>query len=169
MELSANLKEKGFKLCDVEASDFAVYYEISRACYEGYVNAFFGGWDETRQIEMNRDAFQSERNETCFQKIMLHGSTVGFFAFDVQDDKIDGVMIQMLEPARNQGLGSFYLNHLVTLSDRQQKPVFLRVFMTNPAQELYQKFGFAVYDKTISHYLMRYDPKSDVRPQQKLP
>ncbi len=68
MELSANLKEKGFKLCDVEASDFAVYYEISRACYEGYVNAFFGGWDEARQIEMNRDAFQSERNETCFQK-----------------------------------------------------------------------------------------------------
>ena len=169
MELSANLKIKGFQLCDVEASDFAVYYEISRACYEGYVNACFGGWDEARQIEMNRDAFQREKNETCFQKIVQHGATAGFLAFDVQDDKIDGVMIQMLESARNQGLGSFYLNHLVTLSDQRKKPVFLRVFMANPAQELYKRYGFVVYDKTVSHYLMKYSPKSDIRPQQKLP
>lgn len=32
----------------------------------------------------------------------------------------------------------------------------LRVFISNPAQNLYKRFGFAVYDKTRSHYLMKY-------------
>jgi len=65
----------------------------------------------------------------------------------------------MLEYAQNKGIGSFYLSHIVLLSNQQNKPIFLRVFMSNPAQDLYKRFGFIVYDKTISHYLMRYDPK----------
>jgi len=159
MELTFELKNKGFLFCDVELSDFAIYYNISRSSYEKYVDEYFGGWVEERQMKMNTDAFNNEIKETCFKKICLNGSIVGFFAYDVQSDKIDGIMIQMLENARNKGIGSFYLSHIVSLANQQNKPAFLHVFMSNPAQGLYKKFGFTIYDKINSHYLMRYDPK----------
>lgn len=159
MELTSDLKNKGLSLCDIELSDFETYYNVSKMCYEKYVVEFFGGWIEENQIKMNKDAFIHEMKETCFKKLLLNGSTVGFLAFDVLEDRIDGVMIQMLAEVQNKGIGSFYLRHIVSLSNQQNKPIFLRVFMSNPAQNLYMRFGFEVYDKTISHYLMRYDPK----------
>lgn len=159
MELSVELKNKCFSLCNVEPSDFTAYYTISRTCYEKYVDEYFGGWVEEKQIEMNKNAFSNEQKETYFKKILLNDSIAGFLAYNVQEDKIDGVMIQMLEYAQNKGIGSFYLNYIVSLSNQQNKPIFLQVYISNPAQDLYKRFGFTVYDKTISHYLMRYDPK----------
>lgn len=159
MNLTFELINKGFLLCNVEYSDFATYYTIARACYEKYVNEYFGAWVEESQIKMNQTSFNNEMKETCFKKILYNDSIVGFLAFDVQDDKIDSLIIQMLECAQNKGLGSFYLNHITSLAKDQNKPAFLRVFKSNPAQNLYKRFGFRVYDKTISHYLMKYEPK----------
>lgn len=158
MDLPFELINKGFSLCDVKPSDFIIYYTISRKCYEKYVNEYFGAWVEETQIKMNQESFNNEMKETCFKKVLRNDSIVGFLAFDVQDDKIDGIMIQMLESAQNKGLGSFYLNHITSLANHQNKPAFLRVFMSNPAQNLYKRFGFTVYDKTVSHYLMKYEP-----------
>jgi len=95
MELTFELKNKGFSFCDVELSDFATYYNISRMCYEKYVDEYFGEWVEETQIKMNADAFNNEMKETCFKKLLLYGSIAGFLAYDVQDYKIDGIMIQM--------------------------------------------------------------------------
>lgn len=156
MELTLELINKGFSLCNVDSSDFTVYYNIAKKCYENYVNEYFGTWVEEIQIKMNQESFQNEMKESCFQKILLNNAVVGFCAFDVKDDKIDGIMIQMLECAQNKGLGSFFLSHIISLANRQNKPAFLQVFMSNPAQNLYKRFGFTVYDKTISHYLMKY-------------
>ena len=158
MDLPFELINKGFSLCDVESSDFTTYYTISRMCYEKYVDEYFGAWVEETQIKMNQESFNNEMKETCFKKVLRNDSIVGFLAFDVQDDKIDGIMIQMLESAQNKGLSSFYLNHITSLANHQNKPAFLQVFMSNPAQNLYKRFGFTVYDKTISHYLMKYEP-----------
>lgn len=158
MTLSLELQKKGFSICDVEQSDFSEYYRIMRTCYEKYVIEYFGGWVEEIQIKMNQDAFSREKQGTFFKKILLNNATVGFFAFDLQNDKIDGISIQMLACARSKGIGSFFLDHIVSLANQQNKPAFLRVFMSNPAQELYKRFGFQTYDKTNSHYLMKYQP-----------
>jgi ribosomal protein S18 acetylase RimI-like enzyme len=159
MELTPALTNKGFSLSDVEPSDFEPYFAVKKACYKKYVDEYFGGWVDETQRTMNTDAFNKISQETCFVKLLLHGSIVGFFAFDVQDDAIGGISIQMLECARNQGVGSFYLSHVISLANEQKKPIFLKVFQSNPAQKLYKRFGFSVYDKTNSHYLMRYDPE----------
>lgn len=157
MELTLKLINKGFSLCDVTSSDFTVYYNISKKCYEKYVNEYFGPWMEEIQIKMNQESFQKEMKQFCFQKILFNNEVVGFCSFDVKDDKIDGIMVQMLECAQNKGFGSFFLNHIISLANHQNKPAFLQVFMSNPAQNLYKRFGFAIYDKTISHYLMQYE------------
>jgi len=44
------------------------------------------------------------------------------------------------------------------LSKEIKKPIFLKVFKSNPAQNLYKQFGFETYSETSTHYLMKFDP-----------
>ena len=89
---------------------------------------------------------------------MLHNKTVGFFGFNESEDKIDGITIQMISEAQNHGIGSFYLEQIITLSKKTNKAIFLKVFKSNPAKDLYKRFCFETYDETDTHYLMRYNP-----------
>ena len=66
--------------------------------------------------------------------------------------------IQIIDKAQNMGVGSFYLHHIISLSEKNKTPIFLKVFKSNPAKNLYEKFGFYVYEETQPQYLMRYDP-----------
>lgn len=84
--------------------------------------------------------------------------TVGFFAYNELEDKIDDISIQIIEKAQNKGVGSFYLRHITSLSKRTNKPIMLKVFKSNPAGNLYKRFGFEKYMETASHYFMRYNP-----------
>ena len=155
MILSPKLQACGFALAEVRDEDYNEYYRVKEACYRGYVNEYFGGWVDEVQREMNFKQFVEARQCTCFQKILLRGETVGFFAYDEHAALIDGITIQMLEQARNHGLGSWYLEQITT----KNKPIELKVFKSNPAQKLYARFGFVVCDETASHYLMRYETK----------
>ncbi|MDK2952604.1 MAG: hypothetical protein PWQ77_2269 [Kosmotogales bacterium] len=158
MILSEELKNKGFSLSTVSKNDFEDYLNVKRSCYKKYVDEYYGGWVEDFQIKMNGDSFRKTLKISCFQKILLDGSIVGFWGYDEMEDKINSTSIQLIEKAQNKGVGSFFLKELVSLSDRTNKPIFLRVFKSNPAQNLYKRFGFIIYDEIPSHFLMRYDP-----------
>lgn len=149
---------QGFSLCDASISDLPDYINVKRACYKKYVDEYFGGWVEDAQVKMNTDAFNSMMKETCFKKLLLDNKVIGFLAYDEQEDRIDGISIQMFKTAQNKGIGTFYLKHITLISDNKNKPIFLKVFKSNPAQNLYKRFGFEIYSETSTHYLMKYDP-----------
>jgi len=158
MILPQNLIDKGIVLSEVDEHDFSDYLVVKKACYEKYVDEYFGGWVDNVQLKMQMNEFNEARNQSCFKKISLNGETVGFFAFNELDEKIDYISIQMIEKTQNMGVGSFYLNEVTSLSEKTKKPIFLKVFKSNPAQNLYKRFGFTIYDETYSHYLMKYEP-----------
>ncbi len=160
MRLSESLAQKGFSLADTEPEDFSIYLRIKKICYAGYVDRYYGGWIDEVQEKMNAATFGVMMKQSCFQKILLHGETVGFLAYHEMPDKIDGLSIHMMPEAQSQGMGSFYLDQIVALSQKQGKPAFLKVFRSNPAQKLYARHGFVVYDETATHFLMRYGPEN---------
>ena len=158
MMLTKDLLNMGFTLSDVKDSDFLEYMNVKRICYKNYVDQYYGGWIEDVQIELNAKTFGEMNGHSCFQKILLNEETVGFLAYNELPDKIGGISIQMIDYARNFGIGSFYLDHILTLAKQRKKPVFLKVFKSNPAQNLYKRYGFIIYDETVSHFLMKFDP-----------
>jgi ribosomal protein S18 acetylase RimI-like enzyme len=158
MDLPKNLTDKGFALFAVKESDLPDYLFVKKYCYKKYVDEYYGGWIDDMQIDMNTDIFEKTIKQTCFQKIMLYNKTVGFFGYNELEDKIGGITIQMIKEAQNHGLGSYYLEYLLLLSAKSNKPIFLKVFKSNPAQNLYKRFGFEIYDETSTHYLMKYIP-----------
>lgn len=158
MRLTVELINQGFSLQDVSINDLDNYIDVKRVCYKKYVDEYYGGWIEDIQIKMNTDAFNEMMKETCFQKLLLNNVPVGFFAYNELHDKFEGISIQMIELSQRKGVGSFYLQYIASLSMKENKPVFLKVFKSNPAQNLYKRFGFYKYGETEMHYLMMYNP-----------
>ncbi|MBU3113672.1 GNAT family N-acetyltransferase [Clostridium lacusfryxellense] len=158
MRLTTELINQGFSLQEVGIDDLGNYIDVKRVCYKKYVDEYYGGWIENIQIRINTDAFNDMMKEICFQKLLLNNVPVGFFAYNELDDKIESISIQILEVSQNKGVGSFYLQYITSLSQKVNKPIFLKVFKSNPAQNLYKRFGFDNYSETETHYLMRYNP-----------
>lgn len=151
MELCEELIRKGFALHDVENTDLSAWQENKKACFQEYVDRWYGGWNDEQQLHLNEATFEKSRQLSCLKKIALHGITVGFLGFDEKENRIDGLLIHMLPQARGQGLGSWFLREVHKLG----KPAHLKVFKDNPAKALYERHGFIVYGETATHYLMK--------------
>lgn len=163
MVLTDELIHRGFSLKDVTDEDMGDYISIKRDCYKKYVDQYNGGWIDDIQTVINTDSFKRLLNSAFFQKVLLDGSTVGFFSYEEQLKKIDGISIQVAEPARNKGIGSFYLNYITSLSRQKEKPVFLITYKSNPVQGLLNRFGFKIYDESRTHYLMSFNQDDKIR------
>jgi len=153
--LPQELTAKGFSLSVAELSDVQDFVHITRLGLKKYVDAdseFFGQWDDKLVVE----DFNHKMNHTSFQKLLLHGEIAGFMAYDIRDNEIGGISINLAEKARNNGIGSLYLTHIVRLSKQSAKPAFLKVMKTNPARLLYERFGFTVCDDAGPLYTMTY-------------
>lgn len=155
MKLSEELLAQGFRLERPTPADFPAWFETKKICYKGYVDHYYGGWNDEAQLTLNAASFEKSMNMTCFLKILLNQTAVGFVGYDEQADCITGITIHMTEAARNRGIGSLFLQHISERSRETCKPAYLRVFKTNTARLLYERFGFETYDETASHYLMR--------------
>lgn len=152
------LTEKGFTFYAAEEADFSDYLRLKKECFGKYVDEYYGGWKEETQRRMNREIFEKCRKQSCFQRVLLYGKTAGFFGFDEREEQIEGITIQLSENARNQGIGSFFLKQIIALADKTGKPAFLKVFLSNPARSLYQRFGFHEESRDSSHCRMTYTP-----------
>jgi len=157
MILPQSLVDRGFELLDVtKQCDLIDYLFIMKCCFKKYVDECYGGWFDDDQIGRNTVWFDRFMAHSCFKKVVLRDKTVGFFAFDEKENCIDGVSIQILEEAQGQGIGSFYLRHIVALANEKGVTACLTVFKSNPAQELYKRFGFEVCGEIEAKYSMEY-------------
>ena len=119
--------------------------------YKNYVEEYFGEWDDNVQIKMFADIMEKDAKRTYI--ITIDGKMVGFFS-DGEDNE-EGYHpnnLCLLPECRGKGIGSDILNKV--LNKHKHKDILLRVFKSNPAQNLYKRMGFEIYDETKSHYLM---------------
>jgi GNAT superfamily N-acetyltransferase len=157
MVLSEDLIGKGFSMQNVDKQDVEKYIDIKRICHKKYVDEYNDGWIEDIQTIINTDSFHRMLKYSCFQKILLYGTAVGFFAYNEQPDKIGEISLLLTESARKKGIEAFYLGHITALSGQVSKPIFLYVYKTDPVQDLYKQFGFKIYDQSRTHYLMSFN------------
>ncbi|MDO4740176.1 MAG: GNAT family N-acetyltransferase, partial [Eubacteriales bacterium] len=115
-------------------------------------------WDESDQIRRNGALFDSALHESLY-KITLHGEIVGFWGYREELDAFSGFHMQLLSKARSQGIGSCILAQMADLSTQKRKPVLLKVFRTNPALHLYERFGFQILSENDSHFFMRLEAR----------
>ena len=132
-------------------TDYDFVYDVKKLCYQKYVVEYFGGWDDKVQRKMFDDLMKQDAKKTYI--IIVDNKPVGFFSDG--EDTAEGYHpnnLCLLPECRGQGIGSDLLNNV--FSKHKKQDIFLKVFKSNPAQNLYKRLGFEIYDETKSHYLM---------------
>ena len=145
-----------FKLRPYEEKDYDFVYEVKKIGYQKYVEEFYGEWDETVQHEMF-DSYLAQRRDKI-NIIIFEGKDVGFVDGGLLDDgRYEQGNICLLPEARGKGIGSKILENII--SENKEREIALRVFKTNPAKRLYERFGFEVINETEAHFVMVRRPK----------
>lgn len=155
MELTLELKNGGFVLEDVNENDVEDFVYVEKVSHSKYViehREFFGEYNE----EIIFNAFADRRKMTFFKKILWQNETVGFLSYDQKKDKIDNVLIKIIEKAQNRGIGTLFLEYLKGISKELGIPVLVVAIQTNPAQNLYKRLGFEFYKKQDVFHIFRY-------------
>lgn len=155
MELTLELKNGGFVLEDVNENDVEDFVYVEKNSHSKYViehREFFGEYNE----EIIFNAFADRRKMTFFKKILWQNETVGFLSYDQKKDKIDNVLIKIIEKAQNRGIGTLFLEYLKGISKELGIPVLVVAIQTNPAQNLYKRLGFEFYKKQDVFRIFRY-------------
>jgi len=159
MILLSDLTQRGFCIENANANDLQDYVQVIRACLKKYVDVdreSFGEWNDENVV----NEFYIKTKRTFFGKLLHHGEVAGFLAYDIKDDRIDGISINLIEKVRNNGIGSLYLTYIIKLADKQSKPIFLKVMKTNPAVYLYTRLGFKHHKDFPGLHQMIYNPVS---------
>ncbi|MFR3730648.1 hypothetical protein [Lacrimispora sp.] len=159
MILPDDFINQGFSLQEVRTDDLGIYIDIRRACWKNYADQYYGGWNDEIQTIISTDSFHRMLNATCFYKIIKDDQPIGFFSYTEQEDQIGNVAIYILPNSCKTQLESFFIGQLTARSEETGKPVNVTVFRSSPQKALYERFGFKIYDKSRTHYLMSYNQK----------
>jgi GNAT superfamily N-acetyltransferase len=91
------------------------------------------------------------------------GTPVGCVCLLEKADELQLVRLFVLPAFQNRGIGSGVLAELIHEADQRGLPISLRVLPVNPAQRLYERYGFARVDAGSAddpHYTMMRPPRA---------
>lgn len=140
-----------YKLKDYKNEDYNFIYDIKKISYKKYVEEYYGEWIEKQQLEMfDKYLSMSAKN---IKLIEVQGETIGFLeGFENLSGEYEIGNICILPKFQGQGIGSVILKDI--LFKYKNKNVYLRVFKSNPAQNLYKRLGFEIIEETRTHFNM---------------
>lgn len=144
-----------FKSRRYRDSDYDRYFEINEDCFRPYVEKYYSIWDEKDQHIRLKERIEERKKHGVFETVLCDDSIVGFTCYTERSDKIEITLIMLDAAHRGGGYGSAYIDRVLNIAKRKDKPVFLQVFKSNPASKLYERFGFERYNESESHYQYR--------------
>ena len=122
-------------------------WRLHNAALKDYVTQTWG-WDEDWQKRNFAENFKPEK-----AKIIVFGEKeIGYWEVSEKETETVLISIRLLPEYQNRGIGTEIIKDL--LSD-SRKPVRLQVLKVNPAQKLYKRIGFEIFDETDTHFLMK--------------
>ena len=98
--------------------------------------------------------FRQTFNPELIEIILLDQVVVGMVQIVNQADEIYLANLLICPEFQNRGIGSTVLQHLINQAEMLALPMKLQVLKKNPAQKLYERFGFVVMETTKTHYIM---------------
>lgn len=135
------------------ANDFNLLYEINELAIKEHVVKVFGPWDPDDQLKNFKETTVCEDHEIIY----LNDCPIGFINIERKESSIHLNRICIVPEYQSKGIGTELLKELLVES-KENYPVTLQVFHSNPARNLYKRLGFKEYKKSEIHLYLKYEP-----------
>lgn len=86
-----------------------------------------------------------------YQVIEIEDKIIGFVKVVIYDTEIYLGEIQIDSNYQKQGIGTSLIKSLIKQSEIERKKIFLKVVKGNPAERLYKRLGFTVFEESFTH------------------
>ncbi len=139
------------------SEDYDFVRRVHHRTMQGYVEDFFGSWDQDYQDQRFAKRYKIE--ETW---ILVRGGTdAGWLAKRNLPQEIFLTEFYIAPEHQNRGTGTQVLRDLIADARQKTKTVSLGVMKNNPARRLYEREGFKVIGENDYKFLMKFDAQGD--------
>ncbi len=150
-----------FTLIPATQAEYQWLWELKRVTMQAYVEQTWGLWDDVAQEAFFQRNFRSD----TVQLIMVAGRKAGLLEIAREPREMFLANIQIHPDFQNRGLGTAVIENVLETCRLLRLPVRLQVLIVNArARQLYERIGFATYDHTPTHTLMRWRPEPPAGP-----
>ncbi len=106
----------------------------------------------------NARLFRENYKPESIDVIEVENKMIGFTKLVHNEEMLYIAEIQIDRAYQNQGIGTSIIIAAIAKSEKLSKKITLNVIKGNPAEYLYNKFGFEVYDETETHLKLQRMP-----------
>ena len=137
--------------------DYDFVRRVHHRTMQGYVEDFFGPWDQDYQDQRFDQNYKIEE-----ARIITHnGKHVGWLARRDLPQDIFLTQFYITPEHQNRGTGTQVLRDLIAEARRKDTSVNLGVLKSNPARRLYEREGFKVVGENDYKFLMKLEAQGD--------
>lgn len=111
------------------------------------------------QFDAQHKYYTENYIDAQFLIISLHHQPIGRFYIQRRQEEIRIIDIILLPEYRNQGIGNYFFQKILTEAQQLNVPVRLHVEHHNRAINLYQRLGFRYLQDNGIYKLMEWQPK----------
>ncbi len=94
--------------------------------------------------------------DTEYSILLEEGTPIGRLYLDRSSNAFQIIDIALLHGHRNKGIGTYWLQVIISEAKTAQKPVRIHVERFNPALSLYTRLGFHILEEGDVYHLMEY-------------
>ncbi len=137
--------------------DYDFVRSVHHRTMQGYVEDFFGSWDQDYQDQRFARTYKIEE-----ARIITHdGMDVGWLARQDLPQEIIFTEFYIAPEHQNRGTGTQVLRDLIAEARQKNKNFSLGVLKNNPARRLYEREGFKVIGENDYKFHMKLDAQGD--------
>ena len=140
-----------FTLRNCTLNDLDFILNLKKLGMKWYIEKLYG-WNAEIQKAKTLEELNKYLND--MKIIMIDDNDAGITTFSEFDDYFQ-VGLTIIHPDyQNKGIATKIISEYIDIASKKQKRIIIKTFKENPAQRLYQRLGFKIYETTDTHLLL---------------
>lgn len=135
--------------CTLKDLDFIL--NLKELGMKWYIEKLYG-WNAEIQKAKTLEELNKYLND--MKIIMIDNNDAGITTFSEFDDYFQVGLTIIPPDYQNKGIATKIISKYIDIARKKQKRIIIKTFKENPAQRLYQRLGFKIYETTDSHLLL---------------
>lgn len=143
-----------YKLRECKLDDLDFILKLKEFGMKWYIEKIYG-WDIN--VQKQKTLKELHNNLNNMKIIMVDGNDVGVTTFIETDSYFQVGLLIILPEYQNKGIASSIIREYIQIANNKKKRIIIKTYKDNPAQNLYKRLGFNIYNTDDTHIYLDID------------